>query len=315
VSARRGSLWLRCYPRAWRARYGEELEALLVQTSGGGRLTWRVRRDLVRAGAGERLRSCGLAGEDVPPGTHAKAGALLVLCAWGLFVLAGATVQRFSEHWQSFTPVSGRALPSGAFDVLLVAALVGSGLVLSGGACVLPRLLGFLRGGGWGEIRRPVIRAVLVSLLATGATVGLALWAHRLDALQRNGHDPLYGLAFAAGGLLVAACLAAWTAALVATARRIELPARLLKVEVGIAVAVSLTMLAMTVATAIWWAALASRAPGALQEQPSGADVSPLVIQLLVAMVLMVVATGLAVIGATRALRALPLVPTEGQSC
>jgi hypothetical protein len=300
VSARRDSLWLRLYPRAWRARYGKELEDLVVETSGGGRPAWRVRRDLVRTGAGERLRSWGLAGDGVPPETQAKAGALLVLCAWSLFVVAGAAVQRFSEHWQDFTPLSGRALPTGAFQTLVVAALVGSGLVLVGGACVLPRLLGFLRGGGWGAIRRPVIRAVLTGLLATGATVGLALWAHRLDASQRNGHDLPYGLAFVVAGLFVAACLAAWTAALVTTARRIEL-----------SVAASLTMLAMTIATATWWAALASRAPGALHEQPIGADVSPLVIQLMVAMVLMVVATGLAVIGASRALRALPLVAAE----
>lgn len=314
MSGRRESLWLSLYPRAWRARYGKELEDLVAQTSGGGRLAWRVRCDLVRAGAGERLRSWDLSGEGVPPETQAKAGVLLVLCAWSLFVVAGAAVQRFSEHWQDFTPVSGRALPAGAFQALAIVALVGSGLVLLGGAFVLPRLLRFLRGGGWRAIRRPVTRAVLASLLATVATVGLALWAHRLDAFQRNGHEPLYGLAFVAVGLLVAACLAAWTAAFGTAARRIELSVRLLKVEVGIAVAASLTMLAMTIATATWWTALASRAPGALQEQPIGTDVSPLVIPLLVAMVLMVVATGLAVIGGIRALRALPLVAAEGES-
>jgi hypothetical protein len=151
-----------------------------------------------------------------------------------------------------------------------------------------------------------VIRAVLASAVAIAAVGGLALWAHRLDALQRNGHDPLYGLAFAAGGLLVVACLAAWTAAFVTTARRLELSPRLLTIEVGLAVIVSLAMLVMTVATAVWWAALASRAPSALHEQSSGADMSPLALQLLAAMALMTIATVLAGMGSMHALRALP---------
>jgi hypothetical protein len=166
MSARRHGLWVRFYPRAWRARYGEELEGLLAEMTDDRRTAWRVRRDLVRAGSGERLRSWGLAGDGVPPGVQAKAGALLVLWAWILFVVAGVAVQRFSEHWQAFTPASGRALPSGAFQALLVAGFVGSGLVLAGGACVLPRLLAFLRTGGWSEIRRPVVRAVLAGAVA-----------------------------------------------------------------------------------------------------------------------------------------------------
>jgi hypothetical protein len=312
VSARKSSPWLCCYPRAWRERYGEELEGLLSETSGGGRVAWRVRGDLLRAGAGERLRSWGLAGDGVPAATQAKAGALLVLCAWTLFAVAGLSVQRLSEHWQDFTPASGRGLPSGAFQALVVVALLGSGLVLAGGACALPRLLVFLRGGGWSELRRPFARAVLLSALAAAATAGLVIWAHWLDASQRNGHDMLYGLAFAAAGLLVVVCLAAWTAAAVTAARQVELPARLLKLEVGLAVAVSLAMLTMTVSVAVWWAALASRAPWALHEQPSGAAQSPLVVQLLVSMMLMAVATVLGAAGAACALRALPRLPADG---
>jgi hypothetical protein len=311
VSTRRSSLWLRCYPPSWRERYGEELEGLVEQMNGKGSVAWRVRRDVALTGARERLRSWGLAGPGIPPGTQAKAGALLVLCAWTLFVVAGMAVQRFSEHWQDFTPISGRALPSGEFRVLVDAALIGGALVLLGGACVLPRLLAFLRGGGWSATRGSVLRAVFSSLFTAVATVGLIQWAHRLDSLQRNGHDPLYGIAFIAWGLLVVGCLGMWTSVVVEIARRIEFPVGLLKVEVGLAVAVSLAMLTMTVATATWWITLAIRAPWALREEPSGAVPSPFLLQLMAAMALMVLATALAGLGSARALRALPRMACE----
>jgi hypothetical protein len=111
--------------------------------------------------------------------------------------------------------------------------------------------------------------------------------------------------------LLVVASLAAWSAALLTTARRLELPARLLIAEVGLAVVVSFTMLVMTAATAVWWGVLASRAPWALHEQPMGSDASPMAPQLLVAMALMAVATLLAWAGAIRALLALPRLHTS----
>jgi hypothetical protein len=42
VSGSRASGLLRLYPAAWRARYGEELQALLVESSAGGRVPWRA---------------------------------------------------------------------------------------------------------------------------------------------------------------------------------------------------------------------------------------------------------------------------------
>ena len=311
MSRRRDRIWLRCYPRGWRDRYGHELADLLAQLSEDGHVTWRVRRDLVRAGAVERLRGWGF-GSDLSPQTEAKSGALLVLAAWVVFAVAGTAVQRFSEHWQQFTPISARQPAGDAFQVLLVAALVGSALVVSGGACALPRVWTFLRRGGWSEIRRPVLRAAVASVAAGTATSALVLWAHRLDGLQRNGHDPLYGLAFVVAGLLVVGCLAAWTVVVVATARRIALPASLLKVEVGLAVGVSSTMLAMSVATVLWWAVLASRAPWALHGQPAGTAASGLVVQLLAAIALMSAATVLAGLGASNALRAVRRVRSSG---
>jgi hypothetical protein len=306
VSARTVRFLLRCYPRAWRERYGEELETLLAQMRTDGVATHRAQMDIVRAGVAERLLSSGLAGDGAPPKTQATSGSLLVLCAWAMFVVGGVLVQRFSEHWRQFTPSSARALPTGAFQTLTIAAFAGSGMVIAGGACALPRVLDYLRAGGWPEVRHRVLSASVASLLAFAAGTGLVLWAHRLDAYQRNGHDSLYGLAFIAVALLATAALAAWTAAIVATARRTMLPATLLKVEVGVAAAVSLTMLVMSAATGTWFLAMAIRAPWALREHARVSGASGLDAPLVAALALMAIASMLAGVGTFRALRAVP---------
>jgi hypothetical protein len=229
-----------------------------------------------------------------------------VLSAWALFVLAGTAVQKLSEHWQAATPAADRGLPSAAFLTLVLSAVVGSALVLAGIAAATPSLLAFLRGGGWPAIRRRVVTAALVTGAAVAATGALLGWAHTLDAAQRNGHDVGYALAAAAVGILLAASLAAWTAAAVATARRLRLPARLLGLEARLAAAVTITMGAMTAATAVWWEALARSAPWFLAGRAAGSAASPLAPELLAATILMLAATLLGVLGTARALRALP---------
>lgn len=305
-AARTRGLLLRCYPPAWRARYGDELEELIVESSRGRRAPVRIWSNVALAGWRERLRASGLTGDDVPPGERSRAGTLLVLCAWALFVIGGMIVQKASEHWQSATPASSQGLPAGAFDALVVAAALGSVLVLAGVACVCPSLVAFMRGGGWREIRGVVLRASLVTVPTVAVTVALLVWAHRLSSEQRNGHDSAYLLGFGAWGLLIVACLVAWTVAGVATARRLAFSASLLRLEAWLAAAVSATMAAMTIATAVWWAAVASAAPWFFTGRPVGTSTSALVPQLLLAMLLMLIATPLAIAGALRALRTLP---------
>jgi hypothetical protein len=251
---RTSRLLLSLYPAGWRARYGEELEALIVEAS-GGRVTWRVRFDVARAAGRERLRSAGLAG-DGPPRARMRAGSLLVLYAWALFVVAGIGTQKVSEHWQASTPVAGRSLPSTAFDVLIVGAAIGSALVVIGIAAALPSAVRFLRGGGWRCVRRPVLLAGALTFAAALAAVPIVVWAHRLSAAQRNGLDAAYGVGAGLWALLLVACLVAWTAAAVAVARRIDLPSAVMRLETLLATAVTLSMAAMTAATVVWWAAL-----------------------------------------------------------
>jgi hypothetical protein len=305
MSSPKGDRLLRCFPRAWRARYGEELKALIVASSTDGRVPWRIHLDVVRSGIRERLRDWGL-GRESSPKERARAGSLLVLCSWVFFVVAGVVVQKFSEHWQQVTPASHRELPVAAFGTLSVAAVLGSMLVLLGVACALPSFAGLLRAGRWPEIRGVFLSAGVLSALSVAGTVTLVLWAHNLDAAQRNGHDFGYELGFGAWALLMLGSLMALTVAVLAAARRIDLTPRLVKVEALLAGAVSATMLTMTVATVVWWRTLAHIAPWALHGTPPGATSSAIALQPFAASLLMALATALAVSGTTYALRALP---------
>ncbi len=299
---------LRFYPRWWRERYGEELEALLVQSSGGNRIRWRTRVDVARAGLDERLREWGVGG-GVPAYERARSGALLVLVAWIAFVLAGARVQKLSEHWEPLTPLAHRALAVGAYDALAVAAAIGGALVLAGIALVLPSALALLRAGGWPAVRRPLSRAALASAATLVAFAPLSVWAHHLPTPARNGADAAYTLAFTLFALLAAATLARWTALAVTIARRLKLSVALLRVEALLACAVSATMLAMTVATALWWGALAHSAPWVLQGGPVGADRPPFSAWLFLSNSLMALATCLAAYGASRSMLAVRRLP------
>jgi hypothetical protein len=279
---------LRWYPPAWRARYGQELEELIVESLGGGRVPWRMRLDIARSGMRERLRSSGLTGDAVPPDARSLAGSLLVLCAWMTFVVAGTTVQKLSEHWQDATPSTQRALPGDAFAALTVAAAIGSALVVLGVACALPPLLALVRAGGWRDIRGVILRALAATALAGVSTAALVVWAHRLPAQARSGHDLAYVVGFSAWSLVMLVLVVCWTIAAVATARRLDLSGRLLRFEARLAAGVCATMAVMTVATAVWWAARADAA------------FAP---QLAAALLLMLASTSLGTAGSVRALR------------
>jgi hypothetical protein len=299
---RTSGLLLRLYPAGWRARYGEELEGLILEAS-GQRVPWRVRLDVVFAAGRERLRGAGLVG-DRPPVERMRGGALLVLCAWALFVVPGVLVQRVSEHWQAATPVGSRGLPAGAFDALLVGAVVGGALVVVGVAVALPSLARLLRSGGRRPLRRHLLVAVGLSLGAVPASVGVVVWAHGLSPGARNGGDAAYETAVVLWSLLLVACLAAWTVAGVALARRLDLSAAMLRLEALLSVGVASTLVGMTAATAVWWAALARSAPWFLAGAAVGSPASPLSPALVVAAILMLVAVAAGAGGAGRALRA-----------
>jgi hypothetical protein len=299
---------LRLYPAPWRARYGGELEALILDMSDGRRVPWRVRVDVVSAGGRERLRAAGHT-NDGPASDRVRAGAVLVMWAWALFILGGAVLAKSTEHWQSAIPAgAGHAAATVAFTALRAGAVVTALLVLIGIGLSVPSVLSFLRRGGWGHVRRRILTAGWLTAALIAATVGLAGWAHGLTGHARDGHDPLYGVAFVFWAALCATTLLAWTAAAAGTARHLHLPARTLRLHAGLAFSATTAMGVTLAAAIVWWVAVASASPAALTGAPKLAHSSALLPQMVLATAIMLAATGLGAVGGKRAAHALPAV-------
>ena len=215
-------------------------------------------------------------------------------------MVAGASFAKAAEHFAQAVPAASRALPQGAFDVVAAMGLMGAALVALGAIVAVPAFVRFVYTGGWSSIRGRVLRAIVLSVITAGSVVPLSVWAHHLDEFQRNGGDGVYSGAFVAWALFVAASLAQWTAAGVAAARRIDLPRRLLHVEVILAVAVAGAMVAITAGTAVWWVAMARNAPWFLRGTATGTSPSPFDLQLVMTMALMLLAVVAAAYGVVR---------------
>jgi hypothetical protein len=300
MSGRLQAALLRFYPPAWRARYGAELENLILASRADGEPAWRTGLDVIAAGSRERLRHWGLGRGDEPENDRTRGGLLLVLASWALLTIGGAGVQKFSEHWQSQTPSSQRPIPAAAFEVLVIAGAVGCLLVAVAILLASPRLLAFLRSGGWQSVRRAARRATLMTIVTLGATAGLVIWAHQLAGPERNGADFAYSLAFLLWGATGAATLLCWSALTLACAGRIELSGRLLRAEAGLGVGVACSAITATAAAGVWWGALAADAPWVLHGGASGSGGSVLAVPLLLATATMAIGSVIAGLGAWR---------------
>jgi len=241
----------------------------------GRRPSLRFRVSIARSGLRERAYGAGIVGRAASPVERARAGALLVLCAWSGFVIAGASFSKLSEHFDAALPRPARGLPWIAYREVQIVAAIAVALLVTAGLCVVPAFARFLGHGGWQALRRPVLRATTLTVGLVAATVALAVWAHSLSAAQRNGADAAYSAAFVVWALVAATTLVLWTRAAVVAGRRLELSRRVLAAVSALAVAVGAAMAAMTVNTAIWWGTMAERAPWFLHGAPLGTNGSP----------------------------------------
>jgi hypothetical protein len=305
MSASRSARWLlACYPPAWRARYGEELEDLILRAAGDGAIRWNTRLDVLRCAARERGRAALGLRPGAAPDRRAREGVIAVLCAWTAFAIAGAMVAKTSEHWD--TALSGN-VPLAAtigFDALRIAAIAAAVCVVAGVLLAAPATWRLLRHEGLAAHPRPLVRAALSVAAALGATAGLVAWAQDLTAGQRAGHDLLYAAAFLIWAALCALSLVACTRAASATAWRLPpLGARRQRAQSILAAGAALGMAVMAAGLIIWWVAVALRSPGALVGGGAAGE-SPWVPALVGAAVLMTGGTVTATAGAWRALSA-----------
>ena len=289
---------LRWYPAKWRERYGEELAALLEDTYGPGPVPLRCRASLARAGILERLRGPRRTRDDDGYRQRVRSGALLVLCAWAVFIVAGAGFAKFTEHWDMATPAGERRVPAGAYGAVQWAAFLGTVIVLASAVLCLPALLGLVRRGGWADIRRPVTRAVVASAATVLGGVVVAAWAHHLPARGRNGGVWPFVAVGTTWVVMIVASLALCAAAVVAVVRRLHLGGSTLRAQGVLALAMTTIMVVVTAGTVTWWASVARVAPGFLGNGPGGAAGGLVPPAMVVTGGLMVVGLALAVLGA-----------------
>lgn len=269
MSATRYERLLKWYPDRWRTRYGGELVALMEDTYGEGKVPRSAHFGIVRAGVSERLRALGFGGTERPAGEQVRAGSLLVLVAWSLFVVAGAAFAKMTEHWDAATPRGDRGLPAGAFATVQWAAFAGGAVVLLAAIIAVPAFAESIRKGGWEKVRRPFASAAIVSMSTFLLTAVMVAWAHHGRHLSGNGGlaTHLVGTIWA---LLVIASIGTCTAAAVCASRNIQLSQRLLRLEGLLALLLTLAMVSITGGTVVWALAIASDAPSILWGGGSG---------------------------------------------
>jgi hypothetical protein len=288
---------LRWYPAPWRARYGDELAALMEDEAEGQRLTRRRRVSIAVAGLRERGHGARLLVGAGSPGEIARAGVLLVLAAWAAFLVAGSSYAKLAEHFEGAFPRPDRPLADHAFTAVEAAATVAGALFVAGVLLALPAFVRFLRAGGWAAIRRPAAWAAVASAVALGGAAALIPWAHSLSDAARNGADSAYSAGFLGVACVGTVALALWTRVAARSLLGLTLHRRLLWAESALAIGIAAAMGVVTVATAIWWGSVAMDAPWFLHGSRRGTGGSPFNPQVTSTVIVMALALVVAMVG------------------
>jgi hypothetical protein len=262
---------LQWYPRAWRERYGDELLALMEDTYGDQPLTLRTRWSLARAGLIERARGGGWVGHSTTPEDRVRAGALVVVAAWTALVIAGSAFAKLSEHFTDSLPSTSSAVAEDAWRTVQVTAGVATIAVVLGALVAVPAFLRARRDRQLGDLRRHVIGVLTAAASVIIATVGLVAWAHTQSSSARQTGAGFYGAAFIAWATLVVLLIVSCAALAVGLARRVSFTSAELAAESLLADIVTLAIVVITAAIAIWWGAVATTAPWFLHGAPIGA--------------------------------------------
>jgi len=224
----------------------------------------RARLGLVRRGLAERARSAGFIGSAPDPAQELRAGAVLVLCGWPLFLIAGAVFGKFTDNWWIGTAAVERLPASASFNAVVLLGVLGCTVVALAALLALPSFVRLVRAGRWNTVRRPIVRAGLAAVLAAVLLGGGLAWAHHLSRHDRNGGLAVYGAAFIVIGLAAFVAILLAAAAAVAVARRIDLPTRVLRRLGVMALVLSTVMTLLFAGFVTWWATEAAFAPTVL---------------------------------------------------
>jgi hypothetical protein len=130
TAERRARRLVRCYPRTWRARYGEEFTQFLVDDTLERPRSLTRTADVVRSGLLVRLGRTGLIGDALgEPGQQARAGLAALGVAISAFLAVGVALwAQLTIGWQWSAP-SAAATRAGM--LLMSAIMLGVALLLA----------------------------------------------------------------------------------------------------------------------------------------------------------------------------------------
>ncbi len=164
AAASRAKRLLRCYPPAWRARYGEEFTQLLIDDISERPKSLTRTTDVIRSGLLARLSGAGITGDSLSPDQQIRAGLAVLGCALSAFLVFGVAIwSQLTIGWQWSAPAAPATkvgmLVMSAVIVAFLALAVLAAIPLTGTLCRI-----FIRGES---------RGVVIPL--TGVAVGLVV--------------------------------------------------------------------------------------------------------------------------------------------
>jgi len=134
--AKRAERLVRLYPKAWRARYGEEFFELLAADIADRPRSWRRTADLLRGGLVARCSLFGLCGCALSPLEQVRASLVTLGCSTAVFLLFGAAMwSQLTIGWQWSRPdtaatVVATVVMSVAMFALVILAVLAAAPVL-----------------------------------------------------------------------------------------------------------------------------------------------------------------------------------------
>lgn len=293
MTRRLAALTLLLYPLAFRRRYGEEMRALLDQTPPRALTLF----DLLRGALAAHLRPpAGLAGV-LDPMDRVRASTSGVLVCWVAFAAAGFGFYKTTEDNRAV----GNAHPvlGGAHLAVQVLALLGGLGVLAG---ALPLILLALGRARRDRSLRTLVSLPLLAVVVFAALTALLRWFGAFD--HARAPSTVGGVAFIAWGLAGLACGAVCVVASRKVLFAMPIARGWLLTALACATLVTATMAAIALATALYAIALPFDA-SALAGAPNGPlQAISTNVSLIVQLIVMAIAGGLAVTSTRRGWRA-----------
>jgi hypothetical protein len=269
---------LRCYPKTWRIRYGDEFAELLAAELAEHPKSWRRTADVVRAGMVARLTTAGLSTHPLDPTDQVRTSLASLGCALALFMAFGIGMwSQLTIGWQWSQPnrMGTTAAIVGMSGVLLFFALLAVLAAAPVVWCVVGRIVhrqthGLVRpsmlvllgmevlvvGGrhfanGWpGTGGHPWAHQGLVpggmAAFSWASTLSVSsYWAHPGALLSFPGSE----IAWMAVSPVAVLCLIVGVVKLI---RRVDLPIRVLRFEAMLARVSTLGMIVFLAASCSW---------------------------------------------------------------